>query len=166
MSEVATPPQLTDAQTGALVEARVLSLVPAGTPSSQKLVQYLDNLGHVRQAEPVQIVGADGLPLVAGGQIGPGDDFKAQLKQIIESATEPVFVKAAPGVWMSPFGGYGGPRNERLAFGKAEGFETNARGFALSGPIYYKRFRDVCIEMLTKYGVNQFKFDGIGRASR
>lgn len=73
--------------------------------------------------------------------------------------------KAAPGVWMSPFGGYGGPRNERLEFGKAEGFETNARGFALSGPIYYKRFRDVCIEMLTKYGINQFKFDGIGRAT-
>jgi hypothetical protein len=73
--------------------------------------------------------------------------------------------KAAPGVWMSPFGGYGGPRNERLAFGKAEGFETNARGFALSGPTYYKRFRDVCIEMLTKYGINQFKFDGIGRAT-
>jgi hypothetical protein len=72
---------------------------------------------------------------------------------------------AAPGVWMSPFGGYGGPRNERLEFGKAEGFETNARGFALSGPKYYQRFRDVCIEMLTKYGVNQFKFDGIGRAT-
>jgi hypothetical protein len=39
---------------------------------------------------------------------------------------------------MSPFGGYGDPRRERLEYGKT-GFETNERGFAL-GPIYYKRF--------------------------
>jgi hypothetical protein len=72
---------------------------------------------------------------------------------------------AAPGVWMSPFGGYGDPRRERLEYGKTEGFETNERGFALSGPIYYKRFHDTCVEMITKYGINQFKFDGIGRAT-
>ena len=51
-------------------------------------------------------------------------------------------VGAAPGVWLSPWGGYGTPREERLAYGKKQGFETNADGFALSGPIYYKRFRD------------------------
>lgn len=72
---------------------------------------------------------------------------------------------AAPGVWMSPFGGYGDPRRERLEYGKTEGFETNERGFALSGPIYYKRFLDTCVEMITQYGINQFKFDGIGRAT-
>ncbi|HUL74464.1 MAG TPA: enterotoxin [Vicinamibacterales bacterium] len=72
---------------------------------------------------------------------------------------------AEPGVWMSPFGGYGDPRRERLEYGKAEGFETNERGFALSGPVYYKRFHDTCVEMITKFGVNQFKFDGIGRAT-
>jgi hypothetical protein len=72
---------------------------------------------------------------------------------------------AEPGVWMSPFGGYGAPRTERLTYGKQEGFETNERGFALSGPIYYKRFRDTCVEMIQKFGINQFKFDGIGRAT-
>ncbi len=72
---------------------------------------------------------------------------------------------AAPGVWMSPFGGYGDPRKERLEYGKREGFETNERGFALSGPVYYKRFHDTCVEMISKYGINQFKFDGIGRAT-
>ena len=72
---------------------------------------------------------------------------------------------AAPGVWMSPFGGYGDPRRERLEYGKTEGFETNERGFALSGPVYYTRFHDTCVEMITKYGINQFKFDGIGRAT-
>lgn len=72
---------------------------------------------------------------------------------------------AEPGVWMSPFGGYGEPRTERLAYGKKEGFETNERGFALSGPVYYKRFLDTCLEMIRRYGINQFKFDGIGRAT-
>jgi hypothetical protein len=72
---------------------------------------------------------------------------------------------AAPGVWMSPWGGYGEPRRQRLAYGKAQGFETNAEGFALSGPVYYKRFRDTCIDMIRRYGVNQFKFDGTGSSS-
>lgn len=72
---------------------------------------------------------------------------------------------AAPGVWMSPWGGYNQPRDERLAYGKAQGFETNDRGFALSGPVYYKRFRDTCLEMVRRYGVNQFKFDGTGDAA-
>ncbi|HEX6966930.1 MAG TPA: enterotoxin [Gemmatimonadaceae bacterium] len=72
---------------------------------------------------------------------------------------------AAPGVWMSPWGGYGKPRQERLAAGRAQGFEENAGGFVLSGPKYYARFRDTCFEMMRKYGVNQFKFDGTGNAS-
>ncbi len=41
---------------------------------------------------------------------------------------------SAPGVWMSPWGGYGKPHDDRIAFGKQQGFETNDRGFALSGP--------------------------------
>jgi hypothetical protein len=73
---------------------------------------------------------------------------------------------AAPGVWMSPWGGYGRPREERLRYGRAQGFETNAGGFALSGPKYYARFRAVCLEMIRTYGVNQFKFDGTGNVSR
>jgi hypothetical protein len=74
--------------------------------------------------------------------------------------------KAAPGVWMSPWGGYGKPKQDRLKFGKEAGFETNEGGFALSGPVYYKRFRETCLDMIRKYGVNQFKFDGTGNANR
>jgi len=73
---------------------------------------------------------------------------------------------AAPGVWMSPWGGYGDPKKRRLEFGREQGFETNEGGFALSGPRYYQRFRDTCFHMLRDYGVNQFKFDGTGNASR
>jgi hypothetical protein len=71
---------------------------------------------------------------------------------------------AGPGIWMSPWGGYDGPKKERIQFGKAAGFEIVDNGFALSGPKYYARFRDVCFEMIRKYGVNQFKFDGTGNA--
>jgi hypothetical protein len=72
---------------------------------------------------------------------------------------------AAPGVWLSPWGGYGKPKEERIANGKAQGFETNARGFALSGPKYYERFHETCLMMIRKYGVNQFKIDGTGNAA-
>lgn len=69
---------------------------------------------------------------------------------------------ASPGIWMSPWGGYSKPKQERIAFGRSEGFEIVDNGYALSGPKYYDRFRSVCIDMVRKYGINQFKFDGTG----
>jgi hypothetical protein len=72
----------------------------------------------------------------------------------------------APGVWMSPWGGYSKPRQERVKYGSAEGFEVVDGGFALSGPKYYERFRDVCLKMMRDEGVNQFKFDGTGNVNR
>jgi hypothetical protein len=70
------------------------------------------------------------------------------------------------GVWLSPWGGYEEEKKQRLAFGHAAGYEIQNDGFALSGPIYYARFEQVCLEMLRKYGVNLFKFDGTGNANR
>ncbi len=70
------------------------------------------------------------------------------------------------GVWISPFGGYASAKYQRLKFGSAEGFETNASGFSLAGPNYYKCFRDICIDMIQKYGVNQFKFDGLAAGAK
>jgi hypothetical protein len=72
---------------------------------------------------------------------------------------------AAPGIWLSPWGGYDGPKEKRLASAHGQGFETNEGGLALSGPNYYRYFRDTCVEMIAKYGVNQFKFDGTGNAN-
>lgn len=69
---------------------------------------------------------------------------------------------ADPGVWMSPWGGYSKPKQERIAFGRSEGYEIVGGGYALSGPKYYAAFRDVALNMIEKYGVNQFKFDGTG----
>jgi hypothetical protein len=73
---------------------------------------------------------------------------------------------AGLGVWISPFGGYGDTKEGRLKFGSAEGFETNASGFSMSGPNYYRRFHDICVEMIQKYGINEFKFDGLAAGAK
>lgn len=70
------------------------------------------------------------------------------------------------GVWLSPWGGYGEAKRQRIAAGEAAGYETVKGGFALSAPKYYRLFESTCLEMITKYGVNQFKFDGTGNASQ
>ena len=71
---------------------------------------------------------------------------------------------AAPGIWLSPWGGYDKPREERLKFGKQRGFETNAGGFALSAPKYYALFRETTLNFIKQSGINQFKIDGTGNA--
>ncbi|PYE24277.1 hypothetical protein C7410_106107 [Paraburkholderia silvatlantica] len=72
----------------------------------------------------------------------------------------------APGVWLSPWGGYCAPKHERVMRGRAAGYEVIDDGFALSGPRYYERFREVVMSLLASDGVNQFKFDGTGNADR
>jgi hypothetical protein len=73
---------------------------------------------------------------------------------------------AAPGMWLSPWGGYGPPQKERAARGKASGYETIDRLLALSGPKYYRQFHDVVMKLVTQEGINQFKFDGTGNANK
>ncbi|HET9741114.1 MAG TPA: enterotoxin [Terriglobales bacterium] len=75
-------------------------------------------------------------------------------------------IGAAPGIWMSPWGGYSKPKQERLQSAKESGYEIVQGGLALSGPRYFEYFRKVCLEMIERYGVNQFKFDGTGNADR
>jgi hypothetical protein len=70
---------------------------------------------------------------------------------------------ADPGIWLSPWGGYGKPHEERIKFGQAQGFEMRDGNFTLAGPKYYERFRGLCVDVVKKYGINQFKFDGIGQ---
>jgi hypothetical protein len=65
------------------------------------------------------------------------------------------------GVWLSPWGGYAQAKTERMKYGRQQGFEMNDRGFSLAGPKYYARFRQACADMVEKYQVNYFKYDGI-----
>jgi len=80
-----------------------------------------------------------------------------------EAATK---YKAGIGVWLSPWGGYAEQKDQRIAFGRAHGYEILNDGFALSGPKYYELFQQTCLQMIDKYNVNQFKFDGTGNADR
>ncbi len=68
---------------------------------------------------------------------------------------------AGVGAWLSPWGGYGKAKEERMKYGLKEGFETNKNGFSMAGPKYYGRFRDTCLGMVRDYRLNYFKFDGI-----
>lgn len=70
---------------------------------------------------------------------------------------------ADPGIWLSPWGGYGRPHELRIQFGREQGFETRDGNFTLAGPKYYGRFRSLCVDAVKNYGINQFKFDGIGQ---
>ncbi len=69
------------------------------------------------------------------------------------------------GTWISPFGGYGKHKQERLEFGRSQGYETNRSGFALSGPKYFETFRKVCEDMIRRYDIGYLKFDGMGGGS-
>jgi hypothetical protein len=68
------------------------------------------------------------------------------------------------GVWMSPWGGYQKEKDQRITYGKSQGYEMVKDLYALSGPRYYEKFEATCLNFVTKYGVNQFKFDGTGNA--
>jgi hypothetical protein len=93
-------------------------------------------------------------------KFNPG--FPDGLTKVAQTAAQ---YGAAPGIWLSPWGGYDGPKQQRLASAHAQGFETNEGGLALSGPKYYRYFRDVCLNMIEKYSVSQFKFDGTGNVN-
>ena len=90
-------------------------------------------------------------------------DFKDGFTPLKEAAAE---YGTAPGIWLSPWGGYGKPKDERIATAKRDGYELAGGLLALSGPKYYARFHESVTELVTKYGINQFKFDGTGNADQ
>ena len=72
---------------------------------------------------------------------------------------------AAPGIWLSPWGGYGKPHDERVANGRKLGYGIVDGSLALSAPKYWKRFHHVVMTLLDKDCINQFKFDGTGNVN-
>jgi len=69
--------------------------------------------------------------------------------------------KSTNGFWLSPWGGYGKYKAERLKYGRQQGFEIDERGFSMTGPKYSQRFQQTCLDLIRKDGANFFKFDGI-----
>jgi len=90
-------------------------------------------------------------------------DFKDGFAPLTKAAAE---YGTAPGVWLSPWGGYGPAKQARVATAKRDGYELVDGGLALSGPRYYALFHDAVTGMVKQYGVNQFKLDGTGNADQ
>ena len=90
-------------------------------------------------------------------------DFKDGFEPLTQAAAA---YGTAPGVWLSPWGGYSDAKQKRLATANRDGFEIVDNGLALSGPKYYALFHDAVTSMVTKYGVNQFKLDGTGNVNQ
>lgn len=68
----------------------------------------------------------------------------------------------APGIWLSPWGGYGAPRTQRLNAAETLGLEQDSQGLALSGPKYYALFHERMVQLLKTQHINQLKLDGTG----
>jgi hypothetical protein len=67
------------------------------------------------------------------------------------------------GLWYGPIGGYHTTREERLAAGRRDGYEITSGGryFCLAGPRYRERFKNSVLDMVRRYHVTHFKFDGM-----
>ena len=63
------------------------------------------------------------------------------------------------GLWVSPYGGYGG-QEERLALAKKMGaLPENATDFDLGYVGYYNLYKQICTNFMDKYAINYFKWD-------
>ncbi len=85
--------------------------------------------------------------------------WPAGLKNVAAAAAR---IGAAPGIWLSPWGGYSKAHDARLAAAAPQGFEMRDKNFSLAGPKYYQRFSEICTSVVRDGGVAYFKFDGIG----
>lgn len=97
------------------------------------------------------------------GQWNFSADFPQGFKPLCALASS---YGAAPGVWLSPWGGYAKPKEIRVANGKKLGLEIQDGGLDLSGQRYYAGFHKAVMTLLMQDCVNQFKFDGTGNASQ
>jgi len=88
-------------------------------------------------------------------------NFPNGFAKILEAARK---YDSTLGFWMSPWGGYGEFKNQRLAYGKQQGFEVEGDGFSMAGPQYFKRFLETSLEMIRENGCNHFKYDGMNAA--
>ncbi len=66
------------------------------------------------------------------------------------------------GLWLSPWGGYGGAATARVKNARANhSFSQILNGLSLSDPEYFELVRQTCRTAMQTGGVNIFKFDGV-----
>lgn len=65
------------------------------------------------------------------------------------------------GTWLGPVGGYGRSKSLRIAYWNVTHPKNQISNFELSNPIYFNAFVGRCKDMVAKYDMRYFKFDGI-----
>jgi hypothetical protein len=91
------------------------------------------------------------------------DRFPSGFEKVKE---ESLRISDGIGFWLSPWGGYGNAKNERMDYGAKEGFELltypgfRQEGFCLAAPKYNSLFKKCAMGFLRDYDANYFKFDG------
>ncbi|QIX95404.1 enterotoxin [Cedecea sp. FDAARGOS_727] len=91
-----------------------------------------------------------------------GPAFKHGFSAVKEKADS---MHTSIGLWLSPWGGYNKPRDERVSNAKENGFETVDGKFALSGPNYFRNFNEKIIGLIKNEHITSFKLDGMGNAN-
>jgi len=67
---------------------------------------------------------------------------------------------AGLGIWLSPWGGYGGAKERRLNLAHAKGWTVNSGGLSLADKGYAAHFKEAVQRFRRELNVNMFKFDG------
>lgn len=70
-------------------------------------------------------------------------------------------MKAGLGTWLGPVGGYGASKNMRIANWNKTHPNNKISNFQLSNKEYFNAFAGRCKDMVKKYDMRYFKFDGI-----
>ena len=70
-------------------------------------------------------------------------------------------MNAGIGTWLGPVGGYGHSKELRLSFWNKKHPNNQINNFKLSNQEYFDAFVQRCSEMIKKYDMRYFKFDGI-----
>ncbi len=65
------------------------------------------------------------------------------------------------GTWLGPVGGYGDSKRMRIAYWNKTHPKNRISNFELSNPVYFNAFVGRCKDMVKKYDMRYFKFDGI-----
>ncbi len=65
------------------------------------------------------------------------------------------------GTWLGPVGGYGDSKRMRIAYWNKTHPQNQISNFELSNPVYFNAFVGRCKNMVKKYDMRYFKFDGI-----
>ncbi|WP_315903394.1 enterotoxin [Photorhabdus kleinii] len=97
------------------------------------------------------------------GDWGFSQAFPHEFKNLKQAADQ---YRARLGIWLSPWGGYGPPGEQRVSHAEEFGYEVIDGRFALSGPNYYANFHNRVLNLIQQQNVSMFKLDGTGNADR